>query len=69
MYEPAFGERGKIAQTFYLLANPDGDRESPLYVGLFRVEETQADPLPDGVLKVYGTADNAAEKTFEGDWK
>ena len=69
VYEPAFGERGKIAQTFYLLANPDGDRESPLYVGLFRVEETQADPLPDGVLKVYGTADNAAEKTFEGDPK
>ena len=58
VYEPAFGARGRIAQTFYLLANPDGDRESPFYIGLFRVEETDGtDRLPDCVTPVYGTAE------------
>lgn len=57
VYEPAFGCRGKIAQTFYLLANPDGDRESPLYIGLFKTEEISADLLPGEVPLVYGTGE------------
>ena len=53
VYEPAFGKRGEYAQAVYLLANPDGDRESPFYIGLFRVEEIEP-ALPTAPPPVYG---------------
>ena len=57
VYEPAYGDRGKYAQTVYLLANPDGNAESPFYVDLFKVEEIRPDPAVDLGLPVYGNAD------------
>ncbi len=57
VYEPAFGKRGEYAQTVYLLANPDGDRESPFYIGLFKVEEIRAISTTDADAPVYGEPD------------
>jgi len=58
VYEPAFGKRGEYGQTVYLLANPDGDRESPFYLGLFRVEEIEP-ALPPAPAPVYGEPEKA----------
>ena len=62
VYEPSCGDRGRSSQAVYLLANPDGDRESPLFIGLFKVEEIDgAERAPDCVTPIYGTDPCAAD--------
>lgn len=59
VYEPSVGDRGRIAQVFYLCANPDGDAESPLYVSRFKAEEIITDLSIGKVSLFYGKTEKA----------
>ncbi|MBR6546610.1 MAG: Ig-like domain-containing protein [Clostridia bacterium] len=43
VYEPSFGERGEISEVLYLLASPNGSKESPIYLGNLKVSEVVTD--------------------------